>query len=522
MALWVILISCLARITSLPRTQAIASFRFRSASLPNPPTPAQLARAIDSVLGIDLFVFRRRCWKRAIVLHRYLALTGIESQIKFGLRKNPDGTGTVLGHAWVEHQDRPVLEDDTGDPYTVTFSLPRRSMRAGVDLRPHHDRELCLLVECGRASVDAESAGRIRDLASAGLNWNRLLKLAHRHHLAPLLFLNLSRLAVPGAPADALASLRDYFQKNSAFSLLFTGELVRLLARLSGRGIDAIPYKGPAMAMKLYGHVVSRQFCDLDILVRECDVWHASRVIEELGFVSDAMVSDKKRTVFLQHTYTRVFSRDAGRTLVELHWKIAEPYFGVQFDAASLWPRRELMPLRGTTVSKPGAEDLLVMLCVHGGRHGWDKLEGVCSVAALLQQTPAFDWDYAWQRSREMRCQRMLTFGLLLADGLFHIPLPAAAAAMVRSPSLLASSKAVVRAFSSEEAPPRAFANELALHLRLKDSYADRMRHCVRLVLTPSPADFSTVRLPESLPFLYRFVRPIRLARKLGSRLAAA
>ena len=130
MALWVVLISWLARLTSLPRVQKIASFTVRSRSVEaGSQTPAQLGRAIDSVLGIDLFVFRRSCWKRAIVLHRFLALNGIESQINFGLRKGIDGT--VKGHAWLEHQGRPLLEDDAGT-YSVTFSLPRKPSASGI------------------------------------------------------------------------------------------------------------------------------------------------------------------------------------------------------------------------------------------------------------------------------------------------------------------------------------------------------------------------------------------------------
>lgn len=122
MAFWVVLISVLARLTSLPRAQRIASFGLRSTSAAGVSvTPAELGRAIDSVLGIDLFVFRRSCWKRAMVLQRFLSLNGIESRLNFGVQKAIDGT--VNGHAWLEHQGRALLESDAG-AYVVTFSLP--------------------------------------------------------------------------------------------------------------------------------------------------------------------------------------------------------------------------------------------------------------------------------------------------------------------------------------------------------------------------------------------------------------
>jgi Transglutaminase-like superfamily len=122
MAFWVALISVVARATSLPRAQRIASFGLRSRSADRASvTPEELGAAIDSVLGIDLFVFRRSCWKRAMVLQRFLSLNGTESRLYFGVQKTTDGT--VSGHAWLESEGRKLLERDTGT-YIVTFALP--------------------------------------------------------------------------------------------------------------------------------------------------------------------------------------------------------------------------------------------------------------------------------------------------------------------------------------------------------------------------------------------------------------
>lgn len=126
MAVWVVLISILAKLMSLPRVQKIGAFKFRTTSLTSPQeAPVKLGRTIDSLLGIDLFLFRRSCWKRAMVLQRFLALNGVKCQINFGLRKEFDD-GKVEGHAWLEYEGRPLLENDAGD-YVVTFSLPLKS-----------------------------------------------------------------------------------------------------------------------------------------------------------------------------------------------------------------------------------------------------------------------------------------------------------------------------------------------------------------------------------------------------------
>lgn len=81
----------------------------------------ELAVAIDALLGLNLFVFKPVCWKRAAVLHRYLALSGTATRIIFGVRK--DANGQLDGHAWLEAESEPILETDPPN-YTVTYSFP--------------------------------------------------------------------------------------------------------------------------------------------------------------------------------------------------------------------------------------------------------------------------------------------------------------------------------------------------------------------------------------------------------------
>jgi Uncharacterised nucleotidyltransferase len=384
-----------------------------------------------------------------------------------------------------------------------------------VDLRPRDDREMHLLIDCARASIEPERADRINELATDGVDWHRLLKLARRNGLAPLLFYHLNKICAANVPTSTLEVLRDYYQKNCVFNLLLTGELVRLLKALNDNGISAIPYKGPAIALKLYGHVALRQFCDLDILVRADDVWKVDRLMLAQGFTAHSIIPEQKRAHFVRQDYVRLFHRDSGRTLVEVHWGIAPAYFGTPLNADAVWLRLEPMSLQGATVFMPCAEDLLIMLCVHGTRHGWNKLEGICAVAELIRRPPHLDWEHVWQRSREMRCRRLLGLALLLAHGLFEVPLPPEAVAMSRSRTLQSLAKKVMRNCCADD-EPRMSSGLMVLQLRLKDRFTDQLRHCVGLVSTPNPDDWETIRLRTPMSFTYPLVRAIKLARKYG------
>ena len=120
MAWWVAVLSVAARVYSLPRAlQIVAGNKKESAR--TSADENDLARAIDLLLATDFFIFTPVCWKRAAVLHRYLSRNGIPTRIIFGVR-NESG-GKVAGHAWLEREGRPILEN-TPPEYVVTYSFP--------------------------------------------------------------------------------------------------------------------------------------------------------------------------------------------------------------------------------------------------------------------------------------------------------------------------------------------------------------------------------------------------------------
>jgi hypothetical protein len=122
MSAWVAALSLFVKFMPLPRALGlVAPGRLGRASGDSDKTQAALARLLDSVLAADFWVFTPTCWKRAPVLHRYLALRGIETRIVFGVRR--DGDAALSGHAWLEREGRPLLEARAPD-YRVTYSFP--------------------------------------------------------------------------------------------------------------------------------------------------------------------------------------------------------------------------------------------------------------------------------------------------------------------------------------------------------------------------------------------------------------
>jgi len=119
MAWWVAVLSMAARVYSLPRALEIVAGNGKATRAEANET--ELARAIDLLLATNFLIFTPVCWKRAAVLHRYLSRSGIPTRIIFGVR-NENG-GNVEGHAWLEREGHPILEN-TPPEYVVTYSFP--------------------------------------------------------------------------------------------------------------------------------------------------------------------------------------------------------------------------------------------------------------------------------------------------------------------------------------------------------------------------------------------------------------
>lgn len=381
-------------------------------------------------------------------------------------------------------------------------------MTPAAEWLPPGDREFAWLVGAMRAWLGTTGTPPLPGSVDERFDWSRLLRLAHRHRLAPLLYRVLQAAGPAGLPATVLAELRDHGTRSHALSAVLWGELLQVVNRLRDAGVPAIAYKGPAAALTLYGDLGLRQFSDLDILVRRGDVWRAAAVLEAAGFEPDFVVPPSLRDSALRDEYVLMFR--GGRTLLELHWGVARRAFGTPLDEDALWARARTVSHQGADVRVPSDEDHLVLACVHASRHGWDKLEAVVSVATLAGRE-GLDWTYVASLAGRMHARRMVQSGLDLARGLFGVPVPASLL-----PVRPATLRTIVARMASDDGPSGPGWQRLVLQLRLKDSVRDRARQCVRQLLTPSGGDREVVKLPRALSFAYPLVRAVRLVRKYG------
>jgi hypothetical protein len=371
--------------------------------------------------------------------------------------------------------------------------------------------EIQLLLCLARAHLSPEDENRLDRILKQPLDWDAFVRLARRHRLLPLCARHLNRLAPDQVPAEPMEVMRRYTEQNVRRSLLLTGELRTIMRLLEEVGIPALAYKGPVLAQDVYGSVALRDMLDLDILVRKGDALRARELLFERGYRSCVPTGARWDSYLLWSGCNFPLIHDAAGFVVELHWT-PETCFPEAL-LRELWQRGEGVSLAGMDVQTFARQDLLLLLCLHGCRHLWERLDWVTGVAELLRVTEVA-WDEVIWLASCLGGRRALYLGLALTHELMGAPVPEDVLRRARSDRQMEwlIDAACQQLFSD----PQLLAHQLgypfhAFQLRSKERLRDRVRYINLRLMAPSSADWGSWQMPWSLFRLYCAVRRMRL-----------
>jgi Uncharacterised nucleotidyltransferase len=388
------------------------------------------------------------------------------------------------------------------------------SARSRLAFRPESLPELELLLCCARRQSDAGLSARIGELLEERVDWHVLLSLANAHGLSPLLYWHLCRNFSQVVPAVVGETLQHSFQGNVWRNLSLTLELARILKLLASKNISICPFKGPTLAEALYGNIALRQCSDLDFFIRPNDVPAAVETLVCEGYSPVLQLTPAQQTALVRSHYEFGLISPGG-VLIEFQWAIVPRYFSLSFGTEQFWQDLRTIRIGGVDALTLSPEDLLLILCIHGGKHRWNRLVWLSDIAEIIQQHADLDWDHILREARAHRAERMLLLGLSLTQKLLRTPLPENINLLAEDKSVVSLNSQVCQALIRPSEP-----SELAAHLfliRTREHWIDRVRYILRFILTPASVEWSLVRLPRIFSPLYSALRITRGFLKLGT-----
>lgn len=378
------------------------------------------------------------------------------------------------------------------------------------------ETEWTLLLAACSDSPAKEKTYRILRLLHSPIQWSKVLDLADRHGVQPILTQAVGAVE-DQVPAEAFTALKQNYQANLRKALLLSREFVSIVDRFSQAGLEFIPYKGLALAETVYGDIALRQAGDIDLLIHATDLPQVRKAIAELGYRPHHLFSADEEEAYLRSGYESAFDGPAGKNLLEVQWATQPRFYAVNLEMEGLFRRAVKATVVGVKVKTLCLEDLFVVLALHAAKHVWGKLIWLCDLARVAG-IPELAWKSIGDQARELGIVRMLWVTLLLAEKLLDMPVPAAAQENLPEDFAAVSLAHEIEGYIASDrmfhVESRAYFN---LMLRLRERRVDRMRFMSRLVLTPGPSEWAVTRLPKMLFPLYRLVRITRLGARMVS-----
>jgi hypothetical protein len=285
--------------------------------------------------------------------------------------------------------------------------------------------ELELLLLCTRPCIDEQAEQRINQLLLQDVDWLLLISVARAHGVIPLLYRAVRYLQLNAMPTEIRHELQREFHAWGMAVHVLVKELREVLKLLEENGIPAIPFKGPALAVYVYGDPANRKPGDLDILINQRDFFKTRDLLMQRGYTPRIKLEQESH--YLHTRGASAFVRN--KFNIDLHWSLEQKIFDSfpfswKFDDDEVWERACSLTLAGTEVRTLSPEDLLSFLCVHGSKDSWHSLYLICDVAALIHAHPELDWQWMMDRAETLRSERILYLGLCLAGQLMDAPLP--------------------------------------------------------------------------------------------------
>lgn len=309
-----------------------------------------------------------------------------------------------------------------------------------------------------------------------------------------------------GWPSSLLEALHSRVIASTMWELRHQQVVAEVVAALAQRGIEAVLFKGTALAYSLYPNPALRSRGDTDLLVPFESRGQAMAVLAELGFVRALELGE---LTSYQACLTREVAGGGSHTL-DLHWKISNSEALAQlFDYAELRRDAEPLPDLAPRALAAGPVHALLIACMHRAGHkqapyfvdgvahySGDRLIWLYDIHLLAQAMSAEQWQAFLRLARMKGLRAVCLQGIEQTHRCFATPVP----------------EDVMRELARPGAPEPAAEYLEARHLRRRwldlcahRGLADKLRFARELAFPP--AGYMRERFPDArpdwLPWLY-------------------
>ena len=346
--------------------------------------------------------------------------------------------------------------------------------------------ELQILLYCSHTTLDESKTSQLEKLLSQQVDWSRLLALAERHGLTPLVQHSLTSLPQISIPDEIRQQLTIVFLQNTANVLLLKGELEKILTVLEQANIPVVIHKGVTLGARIYESATLRDAGDIDILVPAEWIRETIQRLLTIGYEPLYSLSPRQEQKYLRadHHYALV-NRLMG-VLLEVHWDIADFSQAISVDWPGIWERTDWIELslhkNNYTIRIFTPEDEMLLLAIHGSLHRWERLKWLVDINEFILRHPHLDWSVLMHRAQDWRIRRIVLMSLYLSKKLLATPLSSQIEKSIKLDTQIQSlSKHVIKLLDTAKSPPQPDGHRVLFVMRLRENWQDKLAYIWRL-----------------------------------------
>nr|WP_228144711.1 nucleotidyltransferase family protein [Poseidonibacter parvus] len=252
-------------------------------------------------------------------------------------------------------------------------------------------------------------------------NWDDFIALSYTHGVFPLVYHTLKEHK-DILPKDLSLKLKTINMDIAKQNMLMTSELIKVMKLLEENDIEAIAFKGPTLCQLVYDDVISRQYVDIDLLIKEDYFDNTVTILKKFDYQEKFEYSiGKKKIEKLLSDHT--FINPNNNIPIEIHNKLFSSDFPINLNSDIFFKNTTNILINNNSINSFSKEYLLVYLCLHGSKHLFSRISWILDIHKLINKYD-LDWELIDNIIQKSDSKIIVYSSLFLSRYLLNTKLP--------------------------------------------------------------------------------------------------
>lgn len=293
---------------------------------------------------------------------------------------------------------------------------------------------------------------------------------------------------------------------------MLSGELLTIINLLKSYEIEAIAYKGPILAFKIYDNISFRTFNDLDIFIKKSNAIKLIKILNTLEYDSFFYSKGELKPAYLKSQKGIVLTNKKSGLFLDTQWKISGNFFSFPTKPENLLMNNlKNFNFQNNEFKVFSNENMFIILSMHAAGHQWSRLSWLCDISELIKKDE-LDWYEIMDNSQKLGVNRIINTNLILINYLFKTEIPAQVSKIVFSDTTAKKlALQTMKDIFTNDKKKNKLIKWASFHLKIRENLINGIMDSIMHATIPSIKELEKLKLPARLYPIYYLFKPFNL-----------